>query len=142
MPAKIKKKDITVGQRMKRYRDTRKAEGWIEVRVWVPTRNDAKELQKRAKEMREHDQEAVDLNAACIDAINECPQHNAWGDSTELLYNGKSVVVEQLGKAGMKAVIAYWSTPRTLGGSLLIESGYADYLTDEQCKRLGIGKED
>lgn len=41
-----------IQQRMREMRERRKAEEWREVRVWVPSEKDAKELQLLAAEMR------------------------------------------------------------------------------------------
>jgi hypothetical protein len=44
--------DKTVGTRTKRQRERRGAEGWISVRVWVPTEHDAADVRKLAEERR------------------------------------------------------------------------------------------
>ena len=49
---KTKVTDKTVNDRMKRQRKLRLEAGWKEVRLWVPTKEQAKELQAVAKEMR------------------------------------------------------------------------------------------
>ncbi len=38
---------------MKKFRNIRKAEGWYEVRVWVPTKEDVKDIQDLAAKKRE-----------------------------------------------------------------------------------------
>lgn len=44
--------DPTVVRRVKRQRDVRLAEGWEEVRVWVPTKKDADDVRKLADDRR------------------------------------------------------------------------------------------
>lgn len=44
--------DPTVGARMKRQRKSRATEGWHEVKVWVPTEQDAIDIRKLAEERR------------------------------------------------------------------------------------------
>jgi hypothetical protein len=45
--------DRTAVDRVKRQRDARLAEGWQEVRVWVPTEQDAEDIRNLAKERRD-----------------------------------------------------------------------------------------
>lgn len=44
--------DRTVVNRVKRQRNVRLSEGWQEVRVWVPTRQDAEDVRNLARERR------------------------------------------------------------------------------------------
>lgn len=44
--------DQTVGARMKKQRKSRAIEGWHEVKVWVPTEQDAIDIRKLAEERR------------------------------------------------------------------------------------------
>lgn len=44
--------DQTVGARMKKQRKSRATEGWHEVKVWVPTEQDAIDIRKLAEERR------------------------------------------------------------------------------------------
>lgn len=44
--------DHTAGKRVKRQRDARLAEGWQEVKLWVPTEADAEDLRRLAAERR------------------------------------------------------------------------------------------
>lgn len=45
--------DRTAVDRVKRQRDARLAEGWQEVRVWVPTEQDAEDIRNLARERRD-----------------------------------------------------------------------------------------
>jgi hypothetical protein len=54
--------DPTAHQRIKKQRDARTKEGWAEVRVWVPTKSDAEEVQKLAAQLREKAQGLEELN--------------------------------------------------------------------------------
>jgi hypothetical protein len=44
--------DKTIGIRTKRQRERRGAEGWVSVRVWVPTERDAADVRKLAEKRR------------------------------------------------------------------------------------------
>ena len=44
--------DRTVVERMRRQRELRTAEGWQEIKVWVPTEADAEDVRKLAEERR------------------------------------------------------------------------------------------
>lgn len=44
--------DPTVVRRVRRQRDVRLAEGWQEVRVWVPTEQDANDIRNLAADRR------------------------------------------------------------------------------------------
>jgi hypothetical protein len=52
VPEEVSKMDRTGQNRVKKQRDARSAEGWAEVRVWVPTRSDAGKVQALAGELR------------------------------------------------------------------------------------------
>lgn len=43
---------MTTNQRLKKMRDVRRAANWVEVRVWVPTRQDAEDVQALAAQRR------------------------------------------------------------------------------------------
>jgi len=44
--------DRTVNERIARYRERQQQRGMVVVRVWVPTKEDAEEIKRRAAEMR------------------------------------------------------------------------------------------
>jgi predicted membrane chloride channel (bestrophin family) len=74
-------KDRTVSQRIKRQRADRIREGWEEVRVWVPSRQDAEDIRKLAAERRSlaeaqfhtlaQKEYAMNLEANIADAIDQ-----------------------------------------------------------------------
>jgi hypothetical protein len=74
-------KDRTVSQRVKRQRADRIREGWLEVRVWVPSQQDAEDVRKLAAERRSlaeaqfhtlaQKEYSMNLEANIDDAINQ-----------------------------------------------------------------------
>ena len=57
------KKDNTVAERERRHRETRNAEGWKKISVWVPSEADAEDVRKLAAERR--------AKAESLDALKE-----------------------------------------------------------------------
>lgn len=71
---------------------------------------------------------AKEIQQACIEAAEQCPQFKFHeGDQCELV-GGKSIVPAKLRKKGVMAVVKYWRSRDTIGGSILWEKGYADCL--------------
>jgi hypothetical protein len=56
--------DKTVPQRVKRQRVARLDAGWEEVRVWIPTAENANEIRKLAAQQRRHAEELSNLTSA------------------------------------------------------------------------------
>lgn len=54
--------DKTAAQRARRQRDLRVIEGWIEVKVWVPTEADAEDLRNLAAERRANAEKLLGLS--------------------------------------------------------------------------------
>lgn len=81
--------------------------------------------------IREELELAEDLNAACMEAAEACPQCLGYWNSRENLRDGSTVTVAKLHKSGLFSVINYWNSPYTIGGSLLNELGYIEELPEE-----------
>ncbi|WP_236000434.1 hypothetical protein [Bradyrhizobium uaiense] len=62
--------DPTVVRRVKRQRDVRLAEGWQEVRVWVPTEQDANDIRNLAADRRAKAKALAGLRRK----LRACPQ--------------------------------------------------------------------
>lgn len=70
------------------------------------------------------------LNDACIEAMYQCTRARDFAtDSEELLH---PYSIEDLPKHGMEAVVKYWASDTSCGGSFLWKSGYASELDDDE----------
>jgi hypothetical protein len=121
-------KAMTANQRVSKQRALRKRLGWYEVRVWVPTKEDATSIQALAQKMREVSDEhkGIDLHEACLEA---CESHLQG-------------VVIKLGSYQLKEVIKYWRSYYTAGGRLLWVDGLNHHLTSvERAILLGVDNE-
>ena len=73
---------------------------------------------------------AKDIQKACIEAAEQCPQFRFFdGDQCELV-GGKSIRPAKLHKKGVLAVVRYWRDKNTIGGSVLWEKGYSAALPE------------
>ncbi|MCB1520490.1 MAG: hypothetical protein KDJ37_07935 [Hyphomicrobiaceae bacterium] len=67
-------RDRTVAARVRRQRDARVTEGWVEVKVWVPTETDANDVRKLAAERRA---KALALHGLCEEIRTVTPEKAA-----------------------------------------------------------------
>lgn len=74
------------------------------------------------------------LNEACLRAAEQCPQFKDFDVSSFEQCGKLHVNLEHLPRSGLEAVVAYWRTPQTIGGSLLWEGGYEAFLPEDTKK--------
>lgn len=77
---------------------------------------------------------AKEINQACIEACERCPQFHGFDDDQDELVNGRIVNVTNLYKKGIVSVINYWRNRNSIGGSLLYDKGYLEALPYEVIK--------
>lgn len=85
--------DRTVVNRVKRQRDVRLAEGWREVRVWVPTEKDAEDVRNLAKERREYAEALLGLS----EEVNSMPQETATRIAQAVAEHGSAAYIHTSG---------------------------------------------
>ncbi|MCW5297288.1 hypothetical protein DXT88_03785 [Herbaspirillum lusitanum] len=99
-------------QRIKKQREARFKEGWAEVRVWVPTKEDAEKVQQFAESLRKHVMELEGFNE--LKGVKKMP------------FNNREKIKEAIAMQGSAA----FSTPSGAVQTLLSDFARDGYLED------------
>lgn len=139
---------LSAAQRIKRQRELRIAQGWVEVRVWVPTEEDAIVVRKLAEEARKKAtdlsglfEEKLAVKASTIERTLEAIA--AQGSAAYITPSGAvltllSELAEEGDIEGLATAYGYFARAKPRNAAYVAEEIPAKILNWYFCRRMGL----
>jgi hypothetical protein len=139
---------LTPAQRIKRQRELRLAQGWIEVRVWVPTEEDAVAVRKVAEEARKKAtglrgifEEKLAVKASTIERTLEAVAEQgsaAYTTPSGAVLTLLSELAEEGDVEGLATAYGYFARAKPRNAAYVAEQVPAKIINWYFCHRMGL----